>query len=239
MMNRLKEIIRSFVYKSTEINIDKLTFYSFNYNEDTEYIILYLHGGAFIIRDISYYTLLKKISDKCPNISSLYLKYTLNNPNKNINEVQNIMNYLSKKKQKIILAGYSAGGYICLRYYIEAVKNSMPLPYKMLLISPWINPQNEINYSQDIIPSLMYNAVSSQINIKNIVDFDLNIVFCKIFLIYGEFDILINQIKDFKSRINIYKEFVCTGYGHTFLYNTETYLLDNIINKIINFIVNN
>lgn len=237
MIKLITNIINNIIYTNNKVVIDDLSCYTFNYDDNTEYIILYLHGGAFLIRDISYFTLLNKICKQNKKISSLYLKYTLNNPKENLREVEKIMNFLKNKNKKVILMGYSAGGYICLRYYINAVKCNMPLPFKMILISPWINPQKEINNSNDLIPSFLYNIVSSNTDTQNISDLDLNINFCKIFLIYGEYDILVDQIEEIKEKIKIYKQFVCIGYGHTFLYLAQSYLIKNIIDKIIHFII--
>ena len=71
MIKIIRNIINNIIYANNKVVIEDLLCYSFNYNNNTEYVILYLHRGAFLIRDISYFTLLNKICKQDKKISSL------------------------------------------------------------------------------------------------------------------------------------------------------------------------
>lgn len=238
MWNNINNIIKNLNNPGKQVLINNISCLTFNLNNKTKYAILYLHGGAYLIRDISYYTILNKLSKSFKNCTCIYPKYTLNNPNQNIKEIETVINYLSLKKKKVILMGYSAGGHLCLNYYLNANKNKLILPYKMILISPWINPKEEINNSNDIIPLNIYNLISKFSFAPNLLIENLNIDFCDIFLLYGEKDLLKNQINKSKEFINYKKEYICKGFGHTFLYFVNENIINEIIYEIINFIKN-
>ena len=144
---KLKENAKKFELPNLKFESD---IDSFSIGDNTIYkftngnkkIIVYLHGGAYI-NEASNYQL--KFIDKvaAKSNSDVYLPVYPLAPNHTYIEtyslLENLYNELLKEDKEIIFIGDSAGGGLALAFTEYLKENSIKLPNKLVLLSPWVD----------------------------------------------------------------------------------------------------
>lgn len=113
-------------------------------NKQSEKIILYIHGGAYISNIIpQHWKLIGAIIDKT-NATVIVPNYETA-PFATYREVYDFINSLYKslldkyKSENIIFMGDSAGAGLSLGYSMYLRDNNMPQPSQIILLSPWLD----------------------------------------------------------------------------------------------------
>lgn len=123
--------------------------------------------------------------------------------------------------KRVIMSGDSAGGNLVAEVLLHLSRNDLKLPHKAILISPWLNPSKIDGHetSTEILDCLSYKALKrfseayipfqydnreAPLNVE--CDFDKNnwniiINETKLFVTYGQDEILRPQIQRFISRL--------------------------------------
>ncbi|GAB4039636.1 alpha/beta hydrolase fold domain-containing protein [Spirosoma jeollabukense] len=129
-------------------------------------IIIHLHGGVYAVGSIrSHESLVSHIAQKL-NTTVVFVEYALS-PERPypaaINDVFAVYTALLKEYSgyKIGFIGDSAGGGLIVSTVGDLLKQYLPLPYAVAMISPWIslqddNPSQETNRAKDPILSKEY-----------------------------------------------------------------------------------
>ena len=126
-------------------SINKNTIFKLN-NNDNKVIILYLHGGAYINEASSFQL---KFIDKVANKldAEAYIPIYPLAPNHTYEETYDLLNELYSKlldeDKDIIIMGDSAGGGLALAFTEYLKENSVTLPDKLVLLSPWVDVSME------------------------------------------------------------------------------------------------
>lgn len=178
------------IFKSniTKEVIDDCDVYKFS-NNDSDKIIIYLHGGAYINEaSLFHLNFVDYISSKC--LTDVYFPIYPLAPNHNYERTYNLLLKLYKKHldKKIIIIGDSAGGGLALGFtqYLKTLKIS--LPNELILISPWVDvtlSNENIKKYEEIDPMLACNGL---VEIAKLWASDLDLRNYKISPLYGELD---------------------------------------------------
>lgn len=210
----ISEFIIKLVYKIFDIDAkisnkeDKLSKYKFKsklvkttyqgYNvytisknnpKDTDSIIIYLHGGAYI-NEASYfhYRFVDQIATST-NSTIIFPNYPLAPEHTCIDAFKMLeemyKDILSKTDKKIIFMGDSAGGGLSLAFAEYLVEKKMKMPSKLILISPWVDismTNKEMRKYESIDPML---DIDELIPIANNWKGNLDIKDSKVSPIYG------------------------------------------------------
>ncbi len=116
--------------------------YTIDPQEAWDRIIFYIHGGGYVFNGEAYHARL------CDNLcSSLNAKVVLPfynlAPQGNYREAYTLLNDvyadLLKLNKPICIMGDSAGGGLAAGFVMELKENSIKLPDKMVLLSPWVD----------------------------------------------------------------------------------------------------
>ena len=121
-----------------------LRLFYMNTESDSDKLIVYLHGGAYVEELLPFHWLmLDKITKK---VDSTFIipDYPLA-PYSDFNECfekmtvfyQKVLKYYSDKK--IIFMGDSAGGGLCLSLSLYFAQNNLVVPDQLILLSPWVD----------------------------------------------------------------------------------------------------
>lgn len=143
----------------------------FNYKKkDSKNVLVYVHGGAFYIRTVNsfYYTMNEKILENCPkDYEIILLDYKgLKYPEQN-KELENVLDYVQKRYDRIVLMGDSSGGNLILSQVLKRRDEHKKLPDGLVLLSPWTDLTNTVksrkdNFTKDVLfgktyPKLLLN----------------------------------------------------------------------------------
>ena len=124
---------------------------TFNDNENSEYLVIYLHGGIYVneIR-LPHILFCDKLAKKI-NGSVFAPIYPLA-PNHTYEEsyeiVEKLYDYLLTMNKPVIIMGDSAGGRFSAAFCEYLATNDMPQPKNLILISPWVDVSMSGNYDK-------------------------------------------------------------------------------------------
>ena len=114
----------------------------FNDVEDTEYVVIYLHGGIYVneIR-LPHISFCDRIAKKI-NGTVFAPIYPLA-PNHTYEEtyeiVEKLYDYLLEINKPIVIMGDSAGGGLSVAFCEYLAVNDLPQPKNLILVSPWLD----------------------------------------------------------------------------------------------------
>lgn len=113
-------------------------------NNQSEKVVIYIHGGAYVSNIISqHWSLIGALIDKT-NATVVVPNYQTA-PYATYREVYDFINSLYKslpgkyKPENIIFMGDSAGAGLALGYAMYLRDNDMPQPSRIILLSPWLD----------------------------------------------------------------------------------------------------
>ena len=124
---------------------------TFNDNENSEYIVIYLHGGIYVneIR-LPHILFCDKLAKKI-NGSVFAPIYPLA-PNHTYEEsyeiVEKLYDYLLTMDKPVIIMGDSAGGGFSAAFCEYLATNDLPQPKNLILVSPWVDVSMSGNYDE-------------------------------------------------------------------------------------------
>lgn len=128
--------------------------------EGSRRIFIFLHGGAYIIGPSSYSWLFVEKISRINGITTLLPDY----PKAPEWQYRQTLDYMvlfyrqilkDYPDHEILLGGSSAGGGLVLSTFLELKKDGLPLPKRLILISPWVdltmkNPHLQEQENRDI-----------------------------------------------------------------------------------------
>ena len=131
----------------------------FNENENTENIILYLHGGAYVNEmEKLHIAFCDKIAKKAN--ATVYAPIYPLAPNHTYEEtykiVEKLYDLISELKKPITIMGDSAGGGLSAAFCEYLAANGLSQPEHLILISPWVDISMSGDYDDyfDLDPML-------------------------------------------------------------------------------------
>lgn len=136
--------IPSFLFKSTLEIKEYLNrkVYFLNKKDDNNYIIIYLHGGAYVSEPLLTHWQYVDHLAQTINAQIVFPIYPLI-PNNTHIDAYDLLNEiypdLLMTNKKIILMGDSAGGGLALAYNEYLYEKKVDLPDKLILFSPWVD----------------------------------------------------------------------------------------------------
>ena len=147
----------------TEKDMDNQPVYYLNESSDSDTVIIYLHGGAFVDEITAFHwKMIDRIAykTKCHMIVPLYELMPYANHDDAFKFVEDVYSSLLKRfpDKKFILMGDSAGGGLALSLSEYFATENIPIPDKLILFSPWLdvsmsNPEMDDFVDRDIMLS--------------------------------------------------------------------------------------
>ena len=112
------------------------------YNNESDKIIIYLHGGSYINEAVSLH--FKFVDKICINSNmDIYFPIYPLAPNHTYKDAYKLILKLYKKllkeNKEIIIIGDSAGGGLALGFTLYLNELNIKLPNKLVLLSPWVD----------------------------------------------------------------------------------------------------
>ncbi|MDO4219369.1 MAG: alpha/beta hydrolase [Synergistaceae bacterium] len=153
----LRNLLSDKLYEQTHV-------YSLTPHTETERIILYLHGGAYIFGiEPSQIMFCDRLSSKL-NATVIMPLYNLapqgnyRDAYKLLHEVYGELQKKNIKNKPVCIVGDSSGGGLALGFVMDLKAKSKKLPDKMVLLSPWLdvtmsNPENARYEAKDLMLS--------------------------------------------------------------------------------------
>ncbi len=129
----------------TETAISGVKAFWFNQSRlSQKHIIIYLHGGVYVLGSINTYRAMVSHLAKALNSPILYVEYSLapEHPFPAANdEILKVYSELKKKYPgyTFTIIGDSAGGGLAITLVYNCIESKIELPNSLALISPWIN----------------------------------------------------------------------------------------------------
>ncbi len=130
-------------------------------------VILYLHGGGFIFQGAPHHYKLAKEYALLSKSMVVYVDYrlafdtpfgtTLSDCLTAYRYILNNANTLNFDVDKIYFSGDSAGGYLCLSLAELCKKEGLPMPKKLLLVYPVVDPSMSTNSMTQFSDTPMWN----------------------------------------------------------------------------------
>jgi len=110
---------------------------------DTNKIVIYLHGGMFVLGSIDGYKAMVSHFASAFSVKVLFIEYALapEQPFPNaVNEISKVYRELIRRYPgaKITLMGDSAGGTFSATLIKTASEEKLPMPSGVVLLSPWV-----------------------------------------------------------------------------------------------------
>jgi acetyl esterase/lipase len=108
-------------------------------------VLLYLHGGGYVIGDAFNYRALWATLARAAGARGLAIDYRLAPEHPFPAAVEDAVTAYSWLLQqghppgRIVLAGDSAGGGLCVAALVRALRQGLPMPAGMVAISPWVD----------------------------------------------------------------------------------------------------
>ncbi len=146
--------------------------YSYNGNiNDSNKILLYIHGGSYIEEAISYQIkFAMKIAKRTKSvlIMPIYPLAPKGNYKIMYNFIDEIYDKITSSKKNINFLGDSAGGGFVLSYAMYLRNNSKPQPNNIIMMSPWVdismsNPELKISEKIDSMSGIDGNKYCGSI----------------------------------------------------------------------------
>lgn len=113
-------------------------------------LLLYLHGGGFVFRGAPYHFRLAKEYAKRTGYAVAFVDYRLAFDSPRLAPLDDCFDAyrfllthaeaLGLDGNDVCLAGDSAGGYLCLALFLYCRKEGLPLPKKLMLVYPVVDP---------------------------------------------------------------------------------------------------
>lgn len=181
--------------KVDDIMSKDMQLFYMNVESESDKLIIYLHGGAYVEEMLFFHWLMLDKITKQVDSTFIIPDYPLA-PYSNFEDCYKKMAVFYKKvlkyypDKKIIFMGDSAGGGLALGLSLYFAKKKLPVPDKLILLSPWIdlkmdNPK--IEEYLDIDPMLKIDELRVDAaywaNGKNLKDYRLS-------PIYGDLSVL-------------------------------------------------
>lgn len=181
--------------KVDDIMSKDMQLFYMNVESESDKLIIYLHGGAYVEEMLFFHWLMLDKITKQVDSTFIIPDYPLA-PYSNFEDCYKKMTVFYKKvlkyypEKKIIFMGDSAGGGLALGLSLYFAKKKLPVPDKLILLSPWIdlkmdNPK--IEEYLDIDPMLKIDELRVDAaywaNGKNLKDYRLS-------PIYGDLSVL-------------------------------------------------
>lgn len=201
----------------TSEQIEGVTCYWFEPdNFDENKIIMYLHGGSFVLGSIQSHKPMVSHFASALSARVLFIEYALapEKPFPNgVNDVLKVYRELICKypDAKISIIGDSAGGGLSVSFLKMVIKEKLQMPASVVLISPWLNLKcNTESYEsrKDIDPVLTRDMLLEYANYYAGNDWDkadpsqLNFnCFPPLFILVGSNEILFDDSKYFYEKI--------------------------------------
>lgn len=204
--------------KTSTFSILKTKIIQVNNNVDSEKLIIYLHGGAFVYGPAKHHwTTVESISKKTKY--NIWMCIYPKAPESKIDEISiNIDEIYQKalthfKSENIILMGDSAGGTLAIALTQRLIKNNLSLPSKLILISPILDATFKNKDVNDIDKKDPMLAKAGVISAKSLCSENLNDVrisplngdfnfFPKTYVYLAENDISFPDQLLFASKLN-------------------------------------
>ncbi|MDP4264944.1 MAG: alpha/beta hydrolase [Bacteroidota bacterium] len=222
-------------------------------------IIIYLHGGCFVLGSInSHQALVSHLADEL-DIPVLFIEYGLapENPFPSaINDILEVYQYILQKKQTqdIVFMGDSAGAGLAMSVISILDKKNINKPAHLVMLSPWIDlnaSNNSITSNAAIDPILtkeqlqLYTSLylgSSKVSAANPIEIMAG-NFPPTLILVGSREILVDDSKMAYSKISekqpLTKLKVYDNQTHVWLLDDiQTEASKNAIKEIRNFISN-
>ena len=143
--NKLTITNKKILHKS--INI-----YNPNINNNQN-IILYLHGGGYSIGNSNMYRYMLTQLCLTTNCTIYAINYQKGSYPNSLRDVyiftKHLISICHNNNQKLILAGDSAGGGLCLSLLLLLRNFNQPMPDGCILISPWVDLTQKFNMTTD------------------------------------------------------------------------------------------
>jgi acetyl esterase/lipase len=121
----------------------------FNDVEDTERVVIYLHGGIYVNEIMQHHIFFCDKLAKKVNATIFAPIYPLA-PNHTYEEtyeiVEKLYEYLLTLNKPIVIMGDSAGGGLSVAFCEYLAVNDLPQPKNLILISPWLDVSMSGNY---------------------------------------------------------------------------------------------
>ena len=123
----------------------------FNENEDTDHIIIYLHGGAYVDEiTLPHIAFCDKLAKKTN--STVYTPIYPLAPNHTFEEtypiVEELYEFTLKMEKPITIMGDSSGGGLSAAFCEYLAANDIAQPEHLILISPWVDVSMSGDYDE-------------------------------------------------------------------------------------------
>ena len=129
----------------------------FNEVEDTERLVIYLHGGIYVneikLPHIFFCDKLAKKVNACV-FAPIYPLAPNHTYEETYEIVENLYRHLLTMNKPIIIMGDSAGGGLSAAFTEYLAVNDLPQPENLILISPWLDVSMSGNYDVEFDPML-------------------------------------------------------------------------------------
>ena len=210
--------INSKFHKETIHNID--CFY-INKESNNKTIILFFHGGGYaFLSPYHYYNFLTDIDKKLaiPDLNIIAIDYPKikiegktpkNTYPTQINSIYNLYNDLIKKypESHFILMGDSAGSNLSIELMSKIVEEDVNRPKAMVLLSPWIIKNEDLDYNSKKNCVLNYKIINrfrrlyinDHPNYRSTLDIDYS-EFPKTLIRYGSEELFVEDIEIFINK---------------------------------------
>lgn len=202
--------------------IQDVNCYWFTPDKEANKLIIYLHGGCFVLGSIkSHQSLVSHFSDHLA-LQILFIEYSLA-PEKPfpsaIDDIENVYKQILSKydTHDIILMGDSAGAGLVISVLSRLAEKDIKLPAKLVLLSPWIDlacVNNSLIKNKDKDPVLteqvLKNYALMYIGNANLSDANpaetVNEIFPPTLILVGSGEILLDDSKSIYNKIIGFQE---------------------------------
>ncbi len=197
--------------------IQDVNCYWFKPEKETDKLIIYLHGGCFVLGSVkSHQSLVSHLSEHLA-LPMLFIEYSLA-PEKPfpsaIDDIENVYKQILAKynTHDIILMGDSAGAGLAISVLSRLAEKNIKLPTYLLMLSPWIDlacRNNSLIKNKDQDPVLtkqsLQNYTSMYIGNANLFDANpietINEIFPPTLILVGSGEILLDDSKSIYNKI--------------------------------------
>lgn len=224
--------------KMSKVNAEKIgqNYWFGDQTHDT--VILYAHGGGFVMGNAKQILVYKSFLHLLDNCSILSVEYSLNNPDTALEDFMNAYRWLRNHTSvpNIIFGGDSAGAHIVLKATSRVVEK----PRAVFCFSPWVNlldftgTTNTVDFVCEANLTTVKSRITMESNQQSLLLEDwTNIPPCMI--VYGEYEFFSRQIKELiqhmKRNACDVRVFRGTGCGNVHVY--PLFYRDKIVSKML------
>lgn len=199
----------------------KINFYSINDNDKCNKVIIYIHGGGFVMKASPHHFKLAKEYALKTNSKLYFIDYRLalqNEYNTPYLDCMCVYKYIQSihPNCKFQLAGDSAGGFIAASLCKNAIRDNITKPDALMLIYPVIDPNMTTKSMKEFHDTPLWNSklnrkmwnIYNKGNVtKSLLESKDFSSFPKTYIETAEFDCLKDEAKEFydlliKSNVN-------------------------------------